>query len=149
MDYIQRLFSEDDHDFSTVNSYLLFLIRVWFHISRFIPGFPIRIVQAVRRVTRLLVLRSKRQYFTETTEVHKLHVFLRLVPNARFSRLCHPLQVSRHSNTLHVLQRLVLWYVFLRAAFLASFRVLCISYLFSRENAPFVHVYITLNILIG
>ena len=103
---------------------------------------------AVRRVTRLLVLRSKRQYLTETTELHKLHVFLRLVPNAR-SRLCHSLQVSRHSHTLHVLQRLVLWYVFLRAAFLASFRVLCISYLFSREHAPFVHVYITLNILIG
>ena len=86
--------------------------------------------------------------FTEVTELHKLHVFLRLVPNAR-SRLCHSLQVSRHSHTLHVLQRLVLWYVFLRSAFLASFRVLCISYLFSREHAPFSHVYITLNILIG
>ena len=50
------------------------------------------------------MLRSKRQYFTEATELHKLHVFLRLVPNAR-SRLCHSLQVSRHSHTLHVLQR--------------------------------------------
>ena len=61
-----------------------------------------------------------------------------------FSRLCHSLQVSRHSHTLNVLQRLALWYVFPRSGFAASFRVLCISYMFFLENDPFVHVYITL-----
>ena len=81
---------------------------------------------------------------TEATELDKLHVFLRLVPNACFSRLCHQLQVSRHSHTLNVLQRLVRWYVFPRSGFTASFRVLCISHMFSLENDPFVHVYMTL-----
>ena len=61
-----------------------------------------------------------------------------------FSRLCHSLQVSRHSHTLNVLQRLAQWYVFPRSGFAVSFRVLCISYMFSLENDPFVHVYITL-----
>ena len=81
---------------------------------------------------------------TEATELDKLRVFLRLVPNACFSRLCHSLQVSRHSYTLNVLQRLVLWYVFPRSGFATSFLVLCISYMFSLENDTFVHVYITL-----
>ena len=81
---------------------------------------------------------------TEATELDKLHVFLGLVPNACFSRLSHSLQVSRHSYTLNVLQRLVLWYVFPRSGFATSFRVLCISYMFSLENDPFVHFYITL-----
>ena len=35
---------------------------------------------------------------TEATELDKLHVFLRLVRNACFSRLCHSLHVSRHSH---------------------------------------------------
>ena len=47
-------------------------------------------------------------------------------------------------HTLHVLLRLVLWYVFPPSGFATSFRVLCISYMFSLENDPFVHVYITL-----
>lgn len=82
---------------------------------------------------------------TEATELDKLHVFLRLVLNACFSRLCHSLQISRHSHTLNVLQRLVLWYVFPRSGFATSFRVLCISYMFFLENDPFVHLYITLR----
>ena len=135
---IQRVLSEDE--FPTVISNRFFLNRVWFHISRFIPGFPeYEGLHDFRCFAEKTILPS-----TEATELDKLHVFLRLVPNACFPRLCHSLQVSRHSHTLNVLQRLVPWYVFPRSGFATSFLVLCISYMFSLENDPFVHVYITL-----
>ena len=81
---------------------------------------------------------------TEATELDKLHVFLRLVRNACFSHLCHSLHVSRHSHVACFTSLgTMVCFPALRIC-CASFRVLCISYMFSLENDPFVHVYITL-----